>query len=261
MGEFWDPYAKQKEGVELTPRFRADGTTRHMDRTWGAAHRELTPRFKDSPHNFANEFERGCRTFQEIVPQGFWMLAEEYPFGSPKTGVWVGRTRASLTSLDFAYMVWRLHQWLPSQGKVLEIGGGFGGLAQTLLRHKPSLEITLVDLAPMLRIQEYYLRNTGFSGHVKFVENEAPKGERFDVVVAARMMCELDLSEVERHLKAADKAIAGGGVFYCVYHLKCINRFEDWPLPRWETLLDGQFPFERRKNWREKVWARRKAGS
>lgn len=259
MGKFWGPYARQKEGVELTPRFRADGTTKHMDRTWGSVHREKNPCYKNARHYFDAEFKHDSKTFQRIVPQGFWMLAEEYPFGAPMTGKWLS-TRASLTSLDFAYMVWRLEPWLSSAKSVLEIGGGFGGLAQTMLRHNPSLEITLVDLAPMLRIQEYYLRNTGFSGHVKFVENEVPEGARFDVVVAARMMCELDLSEVERHLRAVDGTIAGGGVFYCVYHERCINSHKDWPLPRWETLLDGQFPFETRKNWREKIWKRPRKG-
>lgn len=257
MGKFWGPYARQKEGVELTPQFRQDGTTKHMDRTYGAVQREKNPAYKNARHYFDAEFERDCRSFQKIVPQGFWMLAEEYPFGGARTGEWLD-TRATLTSLDFTYMVWRLHQWLPSLGKVLEIGGGFGGLAQTMLRHNPSLEITLVDLPPMLRIQEYYLRNTGFSGHLTFAENEIPEGTRFDVIVAARMMCELDLCEVGRHLEAIDQALAPGGIFYCVHHLECINRFKDWPLPRWKMLYDGQFPFETRKNWREKIWTRKR---
>lgn len=257
MGEFWLPYAREKEGAELTPYFRRDGTTKHMDRTYGAVQRERNPGYKNARHYFDGEFEHDCRTFQKMVPRRFWSLAREYSFGNPRTGKWMGM-RVGLTSLDFAYMIWRLHPWLKKAETVLEIGGGFGGLARTLLDHKPSLRMTLVDLAPMLRIQEYFLRNTGRCTNVTLAKNEVPDGTRFDVVVAARMMCELDLNEVGRHLGAIDQALNPGGIFYCVHHLECINRFRDWPLPKWERLLDRQFPFERRKNWREKIWARRK---
>lgn len=251
MGKFWGPYAKQKAGAVLTSKFREDGTTRHMDRTYGA-----TQRPAKHPHHFLAEFARDCRTFQERVPREFWPLAREHPFGKPMTGKWQGML-ASLTSLDYAYMVWRLHPWLEKATSVLEIGGGFGGLARTMIKYRPSLRVTLVDLAPIIKIQKYYLKMTHSFARVAVAGSEVPDGQ-FDVVVAARMMCELDLAEVGRHLAAVDKAIAGGGVFYCVHHLDCINKFKDWPLPRWGTLLDEQYPFSRRKNWREKIWRKPK---
>ncbi len=155
-------------------------------------------------------------------------------------------------------MIWRLHPWLNKARSILELGAGFGGLARAILKRWPDMKIALVDLDPMLRIQEYYLRNTTYRGaSIRFLPAFPP--ESFDVIIATRMMCELDIGEVNIYLKSIDRAI-DSGVFYCIFHEKCINRYAGWRIPSWwVALVDDIFPFGNRelKQWREKIWLRK----
>jgi len=57
--------------------------------------------------------------------------------------------------------------------RVVEIGGGFGRTCHTLLTLCEGIEeYVIVDLEPMLRLSEGYLKRVGFGGKVRFVSNE-----------------------------------------------------------------------------------------
>ncbi|MCP4201797.1 MAG: putative sugar O-methyltransferase [bacterium] len=230
---------------------RCDGTTGHMDRNYQANSKPPRNRL-----HFDKQFPVDLKTFMDRVPREFWGMAEEHPFGEPRCHPVPGIGQVSLSSIEFAWSAWRLWPYLKRAKRVVEIGGGYGGMARMILSHFPRVELTIVDLAPMLAIQRYYLENTGIDvGRVTFAQERVPMlTGQFDLAVATKVMCELDPDEVNNHLKDLDDVLAVGAPFYVVHHRKCINRMEDWQVPAWGSLMEERFPFEVVKNWWERIW-------
>lgn len=244
MGEYWARKAANKSRRTLTPKMRADGLTHSMDRSYGAKRSGVYDR----------SFEDTTRLFERIVERHFWTYAEEHPFGQPKRKRWRDR-QASLSSLDFAYVLSRMADHLPRGGSVVEIGAGFGGLARALLAYDPTMSLTLVDLESISCMQRYYLENVMCHG-VRFA-SEIPVGP-VDAVISTRMMCEIDLEEVDKYLLGIDSVLKPGGTFYCVHHDRCRNNFDQWSIPPGLVLeREGCFPFhsfETERHWRERLW-------
>lgn len=244
MGEYWNTKAASKSRHHLTPNMRADGLTFSMDRSYGAFRRGI----------YDKAFEETARHFEEIVDRRFWPYAREHPFGNPPSREWNG-VRASLSSLDHAYVLSQIADRLPRGGCVVEIGAGFGGLARILIDYDPMMRLTLVDLEPVSRIQEYYLRNVGCRG-VRFLDKMPSRP--VDAVISTRTMCELNLKEVDAYLLGIDYALRRDGFFYCVHHDACRNDFARWSIPPgWVLEGDEDFPFrtfETERHWRERRW-------
>lgn len=257
MGEYWNTKAASKSRRPLTPSMRADGLTFSMDRSYGAKRRGV----------FDSAFEDTASRFEKIVDRQFWRYARENLFGNPPTREWCG-VRVSLSSFDFAYVLSQIAGRLPRGGSVVEIGAGYGGLARILLDYDPTMWLMLVDLEPISRIQEYYLRNVGrisgisetglVYGGIRLASKMPNR--LVDAVISTKMMCELDLKEVDAYLVRIDNALRTGGIFYCVHHDECRNNFEEWNIPpNWVLEREEDFPFrsfEKERYWRERLWRR-----
>jgi len=246
MGQYWDPIEREKRSMSLTPQMRRDGLTHHMDTTYQAMRHSTSP-----IESIDGQYEIDLQTFFRIVPMAHWSCAEEHPFGAPLT-IDFDSMQVSLSTIEFAYIVWRLKRWLTRASSLLEIGGGYGGLTRILRKYSPSLDITIVDLAPMLAIQQYYLQHT--AEHAVWLSLSIPADQSYDLIVATRVLCELDLSDTNDYLTEINDHLKPGGIFYCVYHERCINNHEEWIIPQWDLVDERKFPFQIHKHWLEKIW-------
>lgn len=240
-GKFWTPRAAKKIGIRLGPNMRKDGTTDHMDTAY-----QMT-----QPRREVVTVDDAWGAFKRVVPEEWWPYAREDPYG----GV-VIENGMSVSSIEFCYHLFRIAKYLRPYVSpyVLEIGGGYGGMARTILQFT-RVVITIVDLEPMLRIQKHYLENTSKGGWVGFA-TEIPE-KRFGFAMNTRSMCEMDLAEVNSYLARLDEVLLPGAHFYSVNHDECINNFKDWRVPsRWKLIDERTFPLPWKKGfaWVERTW-------
>jgi hypothetical protein len=242
MGKYWAGKAEDRRHAPLGPSMRADGTTINMDFSY---------RSHFLKHTYKEDINNYWRMFKDMVPHSWWEYATEDPYGGVEIHNREGNA-VSLSSMEFCYMVMRLTQITPSlPHDVLEIGGGYGGFARTYIKALYPGKLTIVDLPPMLRIQQHYLRRTAPSSNIEFLDHLPD--HRFQIAISARTFCELDIEEVNLYL-----ANLNCDYFYCIAHIDCMNNFADWKIPdHWAMINTRMFPFFLRPDGRpfvEKVW-------
>jgi hypothetical protein len=137
---------------------------------------------------------------------------------------------------------------------VVEIGGGFGGLARTICRALAVQHYTLIDNIAVLRIQRRFLEMAdietppaeGFTFHTQedFIAGVLSDAQ-VDVVVNTRSMMEMELSEINRYFHWIAGALCDPGFFYSVNRLTKETRLVDWPWSlfdverrAWPTYID-----------------------
>lgn len=85
----------------------------------------------------------------------------ESEVGQPIEQFQVGDSRHSRSSLNYslglAYLTQLVGDELPSQPRVLEIGGGFGSLAELLMHHFPGSQYIDLDIYPAGPVAAFYL--------------------------------------------------------------------------------------------------------
>lgn len=121
-----------------------------------------------------------------------WML-REHPAGDPDTVRHEGLdvTATSIRHGVTAHRIATLHQGL-TPVRILEIGGGYGGLMRVLVEMFPGVEVYLADGPPLLSVQKFYLKETcGVTAHtwrgdveVDLVVNTNSFGEMPNALVA-----------------------------------------------------------------------------
>lgn len=237
-GKFWTPHATKKIGVRLGPNMRRDGTTDHMDTAY-----QMT-----QPRREVVTVDAAWSAFKKAVPERWWPFAKEDPYGGIQM-----QDGMSVSSIEFCYHLFRIAKDLSPN--VLEIGGGYGGMARTILQFREHTAITIVDLEPMLRIQKHYLENTSAGGRFSFA-TEIPNA-RFGLAMNTRSMCEMDLAEVNAYLARLNEALVLYGKFYSVNHDECQNSFKDWKVPANWRLIDKRafpLPWKTGFTWVERTW-------
>ena len=137
------------------------------------------------------------------------------PLGAEMGGVFV-----TATSLKMAYFLHRiLTYWDPPPNpRVLEIGGGFGGMARTATLHLPGLwRYVLVDGPPCLEMQRRYLdavfgsHNCEFIGHDETIELFCQK---FDLVINIASFSEMTPEIVGDYFDVIQDVLVPGGGLY-----------------------------------------------
>lgn len=237
-GKFWTPHATKKIGVRLGPNMRRDGTTDHMDTAY-----QMT-----RPRREVVTVDDAWAAFRRVVPGCWWRFAEEDPYG----GILIEEGR-SVSSIEFCYQLSRIASYLSP--RMVEIGGGYGGMARTILQFRNDITMTIVDLEPMLRIQKHYLENTSPGAKVSFA-TEIPEA-RFGFAMNARSMCEMDLEEVNTYFARLNEVLLPGAKFYSMNHDECRNSFEDWEVPaNWHLIDERAFPLPWKAGftWVERTW-------
>lgn len=161
----------------------------------------------------------------------FWDKCERHKVplkfrGDTKVGASRGEMRGALfvtsTSLKMAYHFHRIvkHWKAPEAPRVLEIGGGIGGMARTVVLHLPGVRrYTLIDHPLCLRIQRHFLGKVfpdrpGFFGFVPIDEAKILFGWEFDLVINTHSFNEMTKEEVAGYFDLIHDVLVPGGALY-----------------------------------------------
>lgn len=88
----------------------------------------------------------------------------------------------------------------PEVTKIIEIGGGFGGLALIFSRLIPSVKYTIIDIPETLELQEKYLKSVGCKTDITYTKNTSQAINFFSLlkgfhVISCYALDELDKEE------------------------------------------------------------------
>lgn len=188
-----------------------------------------------------------------IHPVFSWALADLPAGDPPKVAIeHLGvKHHATVGSIEYAAMASEIFRGCGgalATFNVVEIGGGYGGLARVLLPVVRSY--TIIDYPEVLRCVEHYL---GLSGDQPLrpllVKHDVPMVYRgVDLVIQTRGFMEMELSEVERHLRLIQSYASGlnpGSFLFTINRARKACRFADYP-------FDAQWSFIQRAVWPEK---------
>ncbi len=152
-------------------------------------------------------------------------------------------------SLGFAYYAARLQSLLRPPKSVVEIGAGFGGLSEVLLRRWPIDRYIIVDLPEGLVMAEAYLRGCGHAPRV-LINGDEPVPERGVVLMGpwclGSVAADLAINTMSFHHMTHEavefylKRLAGVRALYSVNRLKAFDPTDvpadEYPIPPSLTL-------------------------
>lgn len=106
---------------------------------------------------------------------------------------------------------------LSSCQRLLDVGGGSGGVAIAAVKACPHIRAVVVDVSNVTPITQRFVTEAGVSDQVEVVTGnvvEAPLEGPFDAVVLKSFIQVLSPSDAQRALKNVNATIAPGGVIY-----------------------------------------------
>lgn len=106
---------------------------------------------------------------------------------------------------------------LSSCQKLLDVGGGSGGVAIAAVKTCPHIRAAVVDVSNVTPITQRFVTEAGVSDRVKVITAnivEAPLHELFDAVVLKSFIQVLSPSDAQRALKNINATMGPGGVIY-----------------------------------------------
>lgn len=255
MGKYWNPLLEKKREALRDPdwrNMRANALTANIDdsnRSWvnEANHARLTRQmWAKAEHRLGDEFGT--------------VSGREYPYGNPYTvelrhGLTNGLTSfaSSRAALDYAVMLSTMCLLTAIVGQpkvVVEIGGGYGGLAVRGMQLWPKATWWDVDFEEMTKIASHYVHHCRDSPKFRTLDVDGslpvtnfPKlVSTADLVINTRSMMEMDLDEVNWYLGALQEWLRPGKLFYCLNRDK-VTRMGSWDWDdRWSCLWRQPWP-------------------
>jgi hypothetical protein len=219
LGAYWSR-AKPRTPIDL-PRMRR-GATERFD-------------------NAGTTAKTAWKFLHHLISPDYEFLVDDPGIGDPPLAQ-IGQYIASTGSIEYAAMA---SQFLPvfQEGSVLEIGGGYGGLAWAVLKAR-DCDYTIVDLPEVGQCSEYYLGQFGERARVITPQQFSEERRGYDLVIQTRGFMEMDLSEVQWYFAAIQGwACPVGSLFFTLNRKAKETRFEDYPFDaRWSVVLKGRWP-------------------
>ena len=267
-GEYWDALLARgrqehggKEGVldreDLWANFRRNVITKGLDNA--NVPEEALPRVH---RKWREIYER----LSPRIPERLRPFLEESPLGNPRV-LEIAGVGVTQSSLEYTYMLSHLDPYLDPVRLMVDIGGGYGGLARLLKLSRPGLRVVLLDLPEVNAIQTYFLSRAFPEAKVLGLSDVFDSGsidagrldfdflvlpgqlfERlrpfsFEAVVNTRSMMEMDLSTVDFYVRQIQEKLAPGGFFYCLNRYAKKTRLKDYPFDaRWRVALSEPWP-------------------
>jgi putative sugar O-methyltransferase len=200
------------------------------------------------------------------IPERYRPYLADSDVGAPRA-LEVDGIRITQSSLEYTCMIARLDQYLEGVDALVEIGGGYGGLARLVKLARPACRIVILDLPEINAIQTYYLARCFPSARIlgladvvdrdevdpaalgadflllpgQLIDRLAPSS--FGAAVNTRSMMEMDLETVSFYLSHVQRRIRTGGVFYCVNRYEKKTRLRDYPFDdRWYVTVSEPWP-------------------
>ena len=188
----------------------------------------------------------------ETIPEKFLRYFQESPIGNPRA-LAIDGIELTQSSLEYTYMLTHLEPYLANVETVVDIGGGYGGLARLIKLAYPEKKLVLLDLPEVNTIQTYFLGNAFPDATVlglrdvshqnvidpqeidadflvlpgQLIERLRPSS--FQLAINTRSMMEMDLETVSFYVGHMQERIAAGGAFFCVNRYEKKTRLKDYP--------------------------------
>ena len=206
------------------------------------------------------------RELTSVVPERLQRYFEETPVGGPRS---VNHDGIPMTqsSLEYTFMLSHLEPYVEDADVVVDIGGGYGGLARLLKKRFPKLRLVLLDLPEVNAIQTYFLSTCFPEARVLTLrdvhERESidpralgadflvlpgqlierlPQGS-FGLVINTRSMMEMDLPTVSFYIGHIQDKLPSGGSFYCVNRYEKKTRLKAYPFDdKWYVSHSAPWP-------------------
>jgi putative sugar O-methyltransferase len=144
--------------------------------------------------------------------------------GNPFYEVQDGKKYTS-NSFRFAYQAYRIFSLrdMTKPTSVLEVGAGYGGLADVIMRYGNVSKYYLIDAPPMLKLQEYYLTEAGHGDKIVLrepnVTDLAALGaeEKLDLIISINSLGEMDTDVVNNYIKLFQRTLKPEtGLFFLI---------------------------------------------
>jgi hypothetical protein len=225
--------------------FRSNGNTDHFDHSYGCIKKDT----------IAESLFDAYYTLHPLIPKQYRFLAEESRIGRPAVALF-GGIPMSVSSLEFAYMASRIDGYLGQSSGIVDIGGGYGGLAAALamLGHN----IVIVDFPELHRIQAHYLRKRGRLPMVEFIR-AGDDAMSADAYVSTRSLCEMDTWQAHYYRDMIERNCTR--LFYSVNKKGAACNISSWqPNDGWRLIFEAPFPYKAKKHWREweMIWEKKR---
>lgn len=154
-----------------------------------------------------------------------------------------GMGNCTTESCRFAFQLHRIltHWPIEQPARVLEVGPGYGGLAERFCRFGNVSTYYLVDAPPMQQIQKYYMTEAGFIDKCRF---EKPT-EEVDIIISINSLGEMSKDEIAEYTSLFEQILVPHtGLMYLHQHRTTKKKrigFEDYPLDdKWELELSDE---------------------
>jgi putative sugar O-methyltransferase len=200
------------------------------------------------------------------IPKKYHPHVEESPIGNPTTIERDGR-KVSGSTIEYAFMLSHIAPFLEKSRVVVEIGGGYGGLARAIKKTYRSLKYVLLDLPEANAIQTYYLKKCFPDGEHLYASDVYektrvnPEEQNFDFLVLpgpfieklpadsvdlfinTRSMMEMNLETVSFYFEHMHRQLRPGGAFYCINRYEKKTRLKDYPFDEnWYLSYSSPWP-------------------
>lgn len=134
--------------------------------------------------------------------------------------------------------------------RVMEIGAGYGRMAQVLTRLRPEVEYTIVDIPPAIAVSKFYLSRVAPEAKVRFLlpqELKTLAAGSFDLAVNISSFDEMPAAFSVPYLHEIDRAVEGllylNGWPYSSSRGEGRLGLEELPYPaRWRRVLSRRHP-------------------
>lgn len=183
------------------------------------------------------------QSLQQKFGREFVERAYDNRIGSPMHVSFDGKMLnvTDLDHLSFAWSIWELvaSSTLPPNLVIVEIGGGYGGMACVLKRIFPEARIILLDLPEVTCTQTYYVSRSFPNTKIAHYEDlaaetawnarsvdfdfaivpgwciERLQSQSVDLFVNIRSMQEMNWATIRYYFNHIHRTIAPDGIFYC----------------------------------------------
>lgn len=185
--EDWEAIASYNRGEEKLASFRN--------------HTRIVQRITESAGNY-KKWEGYCKTAQ-IPPAHLYDTMIGNP---PQTQTHRFKdVKVTVNSLRFGYYIHRIAEKYKGVDpiKVLEVGAGYGGLAEQLSRRFEIEHYYLIDGEPMLNLQRYYLNEAGLGDRITLFNSDLPTFTmpKVDIIISTNSLCEMRLPDVTKYIE------------------------------------------------------------
>lgn len=179
--------------------------------------------------------------FRRIIDPRFYPVLHESPKGNPRT--WPirvtdfgGTIQVTCASIEFAAMAGKVVPLIETEGlfRILEIGGGYGGLARAILETCRQIEsYTIVDIPEVARVAAWFLAD--YPKVRVILPDELAAVPLPTLVIQTRGFAEMSAAELAYYFAFINR-LRPGAMLWTINRLTKVSALRDYPFDsRWKV--------------------------